>query len=75
LKTGDSCAAIEAKYSITFAQFYAWNPAIGSDCTSLWVDEAYCVRILLHFHHSYIKNVFIVDTSRTNTVWYYKFLY
>jgi hypothetical protein len=45
LKTGDSCAAIEAKYSITFAQFYAWNPAIGSDCTSLWVDEAYCVGV------------------------------
>ncbi|PMD34386.1 carbohydrate-binding module family 50 [Hyaloscypha variabilis F] len=43
--TGDSCAAIEAAYSITFAEFYAWNPAVGSDCTALWVDEAYCVSV------------------------------
>ncbi|KAI9651823.1 MAG: hypothetical protein M1829_002136, partial [Trizodia sp. TS-e1964] len=25
--SGDSCSAIETKYSISFAQFYAWNPA------------------------------------------------
>lgn len=43
--SGDSCASIEAKFDITFAEFYAWNPAIGSDCTSLWLSEAYCVSI------------------------------
>ena len=25
--SGGSCAAIETAYTITFAQFYAWNPA------------------------------------------------
>ncbi|RDW92669.1 hypothetical protein BP5796_02063 [Coleophoma crateriformis] len=43
--SGDTCSSIETAYSITFAEFYAWNPAIGSDCTNLWLDEAYCVSI------------------------------
>ncbi|KAJ5399171.1 hypothetical protein N7465_009660 [Penicillium sp. CMV-2018d] len=40
----DSCAAIASKYSITVAQFNAWNPAVGDDCVGLWADEAYCVK-------------------------------
>lgn len=43
--TGASCAAIEEEYNITFAQFYAWNPAVGSNCGSLWAEEAYCVGV------------------------------
>lgn len=43
VKSGDSCAAIETAYDITFAQFYAWNPAVGSNCQNLWIGEAYCV--------------------------------
>ncbi|CZT52812.1 uncharacterized protein RSE6_14192 [Rhynchosporium secalis] len=39
----DSCAAIQAKFAIIFAQFYAWNPAVGSNCENLWLQEAYCV--------------------------------
>jgi len=27
VQSGDSCAAIEAQFAITFEQFYAWNPA------------------------------------------------
>lgn len=27
VKSGDSCAAIDSNYGITFAQLYAWNPA------------------------------------------------
>ncbi|EDN91369.1 hypothetical protein SS1G_00772 [Sclerotinia sclerotiorum 1980 UF-70] len=42
---GDSCSSIETAYDITLAQFYAWNPAIGSDCTNLWLEEAYCVGV------------------------------
>lgn len=42
---GDSCGAIESQYSITFQQFYTWNPAVGSNCENLWVGEAYCVGV------------------------------
>ena len=42
MQAGGSCAAIEAKYAITFAQFLSWNPAVGSNCENLWVGEAYC---------------------------------
>lgn len=43
--TGASCAALESKYGITFAQLYAWNPAVGNNCQSLWPSEAYCVGV------------------------------
>lgn len=41
--SGDSCAAIDTKYGITFAQFYAWNPSIGNDCQYLAIGSTYCV--------------------------------
>ncbi|KAI3227720.1 hypothetical protein CBS147310_7445 [Penicillium roqueforti] len=43
-QTNDSCTAIASAYSITLAQFNAWNPAVGENCAGLWVDEAYCVK-------------------------------
>ncbi|KAJ6013314.1 hypothetical protein N7540_007905 [Penicillium herquei] len=41
--SGDTCAAILSTWGITLAQFYAWNPAVGSTCTNLWVDDYVCV--------------------------------
>lgn len=45
VQSGDSCSAIESKYSITLNQFYAWNPSIGSNCQYLDVGDAYCVGV------------------------------
>ncbi|KAJ5645771.1 hypothetical protein N7490_002143 [Penicillium lividum] len=45
VKSGDSCAAIESTYGVTFAQLYSWNPAIGDDCQSLSVGYAICVAV------------------------------
>lgn len=43
---GDDCQTIIAKFSISLAEFLAWNPAVSSDCTSgLWVEEDYCVGV------------------------------
>lgn len=43
---GDSCDHIEAMYGIGFAQLYAWNPEIGSNCQTLRVGYSVCVAIL-----------------------------
>ncbi|KAL2795770.1 hypothetical protein BJX66DRAFT_336675 [Aspergillus keveii] len=43
--SGDSCAKIESSYSVTFAQLYEWNPAIGANCGSLWVGYDVCVGV------------------------------
>jgi len=41
---GDNCATVADKYFITTKQFYAWNPAVSSDCTTnFWKGQAYCV--------------------------------
>jgi LysM repeat protein len=44
--SGDSCAAIAASYDISLADFYAWNPAVGDTCSSLWVDDYVCVGVV-----------------------------
>lgn len=43
--TGDTCADIASTYDITLANFYAWNPAVGSTCANLWVDDYVCVEV------------------------------
>lgn len=43
---GDSCYDIAANAGISLDNFYSWNPAIGSDCGSLWVDYNVCTAVL-----------------------------
>ena len=38
VSTEQTCATIAALYSISVAQFIEWNPAVKSDCTSLWAS-------------------------------------
>ncbi|CAK7231095.1 hypothetical protein SBRCBS47491_007814 [Sporothrix bragantina] len=41
---GDTCAKVVQKYSgITIDDFYSWNPAVGTDCSGLWLDTYVCV--------------------------------
>ncbi|KAJ5135357.1 uncharacterized protein N7515_004635 [Penicillium bovifimosum] len=44
-RDGDSCwSIVNEKYTyLTQAQFYAWNPAIGSSCSNLQLGYYYCV--------------------------------
>ncbi|KAF2473993.1 uncharacterized protein BDR25DRAFT_386910 [Lindgomyces ingoldianus] len=44
--SGDGCAAIASKYGISLSQFYTWNPTVGSNCASLWLDYYVCVSII-----------------------------
>jgi len=41
--SGDFCAKIESMFSITFAQFQAWNPEIDTACDNLQLGLQYCV--------------------------------
>ncbi|EXK32525.1 hypothetical protein FOMG_12694 [Fusarium oxysporum f. sp. melonis 26406] len=46
VKSTTTCASIQDYYKISFADFYVWNPAIGSKCTALWVDYNVCVGVV-----------------------------
>jgi LysM repeat protein len=46
VKSGNECGTIASSNGITTAQFYAWNPAVGSTCSSLWLDTYVCVSIV-----------------------------
>ncbi|RTE80388.1 hypothetical protein BHE90_005106 [Fusarium euwallaceae] len=46
VKSTTTCASIQDYYKISFADFYKWNPAVGSTCTSLWADYNVCVGVI-----------------------------
>ncbi|KAL7945345.1 hypothetical protein V8C42DRAFT_322860 [Trichoderma barbatum] len=41
--TDDLCTTFMKDWGITIDQFYAWNPAVGNNCQSLWLGTSYCV--------------------------------
>ncbi|KAL4737496.1 hypothetical protein BDV11DRAFT_171948 [Aspergillus similis] len=42
---GDGCYDLAAEYGIALDDFYAWNPAVGDDCSGLKYDYYVCVEI------------------------------
>ena len=42
---GDGCLSVATANDITEAEFIAWNPAVGSDCTNFWISEYYCKNV------------------------------
>ncbi|KAM6540447.1 hypothetical protein FALCPG4_002159 [Fusarium falciforme] len=46
IKDVDTCDGIVTKYgTFTLEQFLSWNPALGSDCKTLWGGTYYCVGV------------------------------
>ena len=43
--SGDQCGVVAATYNISLAQFYAWNPAVGSSCQYLDLGDYVCVGV------------------------------
>ncbi|KAH8901682.1 hypothetical protein GQ53DRAFT_851663 [Thozetella sp. PMI_491] len=41
--SGFTCQNIPDDFGITISQFFAWNPAVGADCSNLWLGYQYCV--------------------------------
>lgn len=44
--SGDGCSSIATSQGVTIAEIEAWNPAIGTDCTSLWLETYICVGVV-----------------------------
>jgi LysM repeat protein len=45
VNSGDDCNNIAADAGITIANFYSWNPTIGTSCASLWADYYVCIGV------------------------------
>ncbi|KAF3891978.1 NodB Homologuey domain-containing protein [Trichophyton interdigitale] len=43
--SGDTCYDIAAANGISLDNLYKWNPAVGTNCASLWLGYAVCVGI------------------------------
>lgn len=44
--SGDYCQKIADDARITLAEFYAWNPDVGTTCQSLWLDYYVCISLI-----------------------------
>jgi hypothetical protein len=44
--SGDTCSAVATTAEISLTTFYAWNPAVGTDCSLLEVGEYVCIDII-----------------------------
>ncbi|KAH8812335.1 hypothetical protein F5884DRAFT_843633 [Xylogone sp. PMI_703] len=44
--SGDQCGTIASSAGITLANFYAWNPAVGTTCASLWLGYYVCIGLI-----------------------------
>jgi hypothetical protein len=43
--SGDQCGNLAVMYDISLTQFYSWNPAVGSSCEYLDLDDYVCVGV------------------------------
>ncbi|KAK8127251.1 hypothetical protein PG984_008359 [Apiospora sp. TS-2023a] len=44
VQTGDYCASISLKFSISIDDFYFLNPQVDRMCTNIWTNTSYCVK-------------------------------
>ncbi|KAL1880755.1 hypothetical protein Daus18300_001369 [Diaporthe australafricana] len=43
--SGDGCWGVANDHGISLDDFYAWNPAVGTDCGALWPTYYVCVGV------------------------------
>lgn len=47
---GWTCESVLDTYDLTIAQFYAYNPAVGSDCSTLILGISFLVLLITLLH-------------------------
>lgn len=40
-----ACEGIIVMYDLAREDFYEWNPEVGDDCTTLWLDYYVCIGV------------------------------
>ncbi|CAF3562915.1 unnamed protein product [Fusarium graminearum] len=68
VKSGEGCAYITSKYSITGAEFLKWNPSIETGCTGLWANAWACVSTIDHKPSTPTKPTTTAKPSATGNV-------
>lgn len=46
VQPNDECGTIASSHGISLANFYLWNPAVGSSCTYLDLGDYVCVNVI-----------------------------
>lgn len=67
VQSGDGCWAIANNHSISLDDFYAWNPAVGDDCSTLQPDYYVCVGVISSSSSSSSTPTITTTTSTTTS--------
>lgn len=62
-KSGDTCYDIALSNSITLEDFEDWNPAVGANCTDLFLGYYYCIGIQFPAGYTTSSSCQMVDFS------------
>ncbi|KAF5023087.1 hypothetical protein F66182_4844 [Fusarium sp. NRRL 66182] len=46
VKTTTTCSSIRDYFTVNLADFYKWNPAVGSNCGALWPGYNVCIGVI-----------------------------
>ncbi|KAI0141570.1 carbohydrate-binding module family 50 protein [Xylariaceae sp. FL1272] len=68
VQEGDVCDDIVATYGIPLANFYTWNPAVGSTCKSLLAGDYVCVGVIGSTTTTTTTKTTTTTTSPTTTL-------
>ncbi|KAJ6025073.1 hypothetical protein N7540_005870 [Penicillium herquei] len=64
---GTTCQSILDENDITLAQFYSWNPAVGSTCANLWLDTYVCVGVSTSSSNTISSTAMTTSTKTTSS--------
>jgi len=68
VQPGDQCKSIADGNGITLADFYTWNPAVGSQCGSLWGGTYACIHTLNTAPNSILKSPPTTTATASNGI-------
>lgn len=76
VKAKDTCAKIASAKGVTKAQLIKWNPALGKDCTGIWVDYvsghlpfSTCEHIFLSQRSGHNRRLTLINSKYALVLW------
>jgi hypothetical protein len=65
VESGDTCQGVSTAAGISLSDFYAWNPAVGTSCQFLDVDDYVCIDVIGYIPST---STTIMTTTSTNGI-------
>ncbi|KAI1840788.1 hypothetical protein JX266_012995 [Neoarthrinium moseri] len=68
VQSGDYCASISLKFSISLSDFYFMNPQVDENCSNLWANTSYCIAAVgnIQTYSGYVTTTAATTYTKTS---------